>query len=94
MLPTFSPARHAHSGRTRQMLAAVTICLGLVPLAGAAAILSSAGTAGAVAAPCQPRITHVSKFPPGKAPNVTVTGTCFGTAEPSTVTATTSASPT
>jgi hypothetical protein len=79
MLPTSSPARHAHSGPLRHMLAAVTIGLGLVPVAGAAAVLWSAGTAGAVAAPCQPRITHVSKFPPGKAPNVTVTGTCFGT---------------
>jgi hypothetical protein len=78
MLPTFSPARRAHSGPIRHMLAAVTISLGLVPVAGAPAILWSAGTAGAVAAPCQPRITHVSKFPPGKAPDVTVTGTCFG----------------
>jgi hypothetical protein len=35
-----------------------------------------------VPGPAQPRVGpgwHVSKFPPGKAPNVTITGTCFGT---------------
>ena len=86
MLPTSSPARHLPSssqprfgGLSRHLLSAITLCLGLVPATGAAVVFASAGAAGAVAAPCQPHIAHVAKFPPGKAPNVTITGTCFGT---------------
>jgi hypothetical protein len=85
MLPTSSPNGSGPSwsqlraGGLRHLLSAVMLCLGLVPAAGAVAVFTSAGTAGAVVAPCQPHITHVGKFPPGQAPNVTITGTCFGT---------------
>ncbi len=67
-------------GRISQhVLGALALISGLVPAAAAAGILSTAGPAAALAAPCQPHISHVSKFPPGKIPNVTITGTCFGT---------------
>ena len=65
MLPTFSPSRHAHSGPIRHMLAAVTISLGLVPVAGAAAILWSARHRGrcgcSLPTPDHPR----KQVPPG-----------------------------
>ncbi|MGA3219027.1 MAG: hypothetical protein ABSE77_08120, partial [Acidimicrobiales bacterium] len=51
--------------RLRQhLLAALVLALGLVPAAGSIAILTRASAAGAVAAPCPPRITHISKFRP------------------------------
>src|SRR5580698_9062118 len=85
MLPTSGPARpvprssQLRAGALgRHLLSASMLCLGLIPAAGAVTTLISADAAGAVAAPCQPHIAHVSAFPPGKAPNVTVTGTCFG----------------
>jgi hypothetical protein len=86
MLPTSGPAGPVPrpsqlrvGGLSRRLLAAMMLCLGLVPAASALTVLASGGPAGAVAAPCQPHIAHVGKFAPGKAPNVTITGTCFGT---------------
>jgi hypothetical protein len=42
---------------------------------------STAGAAGLVPATtsCQPVITHVGQFRPGKTPDVSITGSCFGT---------------
>jgi hypothetical protein len=40
---------------------------------------SAAGTYEPAAATCQPVIKHVSTFKAVKAPDVTITGTCFGT---------------
>jgi hypothetical protein len=96
MLPTSSPASpvprpsQLRVGLGWQLFSAAMLCLGLVTAAGALSILTAAGPAGAVVAPCQPHIAHVSKFPPGKAPNVTITGSCFGTSGALMATATTS----
>jgi hypothetical protein len=85
MLPTSSPLSpvpgpaQSRVGLGWHLFSASMVCLGLVPAAGALTILSSARPAAALVAPCLPHIAHVSKFPPGKAPNVTITGTCFGT---------------
>jgi hypothetical protein len=56
--------------------AALLLMLGLVQSVGAA---SAMGIVPA-AATCQPVIAHISQFRPGKTPDVSITGSCFGTA--------------
>ena len=65
---------------TRHLVPAVAFAFGLLPAATAGVALATGGQAFAIAAPCHPHISHVGVFPPGQAPNVTITGSCFGTA--------------
>lgn len=83
----YSNGRSCPSGGTggllaRHLVGTVALALGLVPTAGAALVLMTPADAGAVSAPCEPHIAHISPFLPGKAPDVTITGTCFGAGHP------------
>jgi len=50
-----------------------------VPGAVSAATVAHAHPIQATASgACRPAITHVSPFPPGKSPDITISGTCFG----------------
>ncbi|MGD0811886.1 MAG: hypothetical protein ABSA91_19575 [Acidimicrobiales bacterium] len=87
MLPTTTPAKPVPSpshlrvtGLGRHLVSVALLWLGLVPATGALVVLSGVGVAGAVTAPCQPHIAHVGSFAAGKAPDVTITGSCFGAA--------------
>lgn len=55
-----------------------------MPLLGLLGLLPTGASASAVglqpaASSCQPVISHVSQFRPGKTPDVSITGSCFGT---------------
>ena len=76
------PLGSASSERQRR-LALVSLCL-VMMLVLASSFLPAGATASAMtlapaATSCQPVISHVGEFRPGKTPDVAITGTCFGT---------------